>query len=224
MNKSMVLLTLFLFSCGDYKPGNGLYNTVGEVRSLGLSPSEVSSDTRATVVSICNALVQKESILSTALSTSHTFLTSQTDCQGNNISTGNVNVTIQSNGQAYLFRKSDGGDFIFPNVETSTSGILADVCANVSNLTNPIVGQTEVTYFRTTGIDPRDCTILTGESCIQVEKAFVQDGNAVVHTRDTLRIRINSNQGRIGFFTQRNKVTKSFCGLNEVLSFSAILK
>jgi hypothetical protein len=154
-----------------------------------------------------------------------TFFASQTDCSGNTVNSGNVEVVIQNNAGNYVFKKqSDNQDFIFPNVETNTSGVLADVCGSLSNLQNPLTNAQGATYFTTLNISSSDCPPVPGEICVQVESASQQGESFVVHTKEWLRIRTNSTSGKIGFFTQRKKITRGFCGVNQYLSFQASLK
>jgi hypothetical protein len=221
---SLIGLLLAAVSCGDTPSGPGVNDKVGQVRALSGAESFVSGETRNAVIAICNSLAQKEAQIQTQVNSPLTFNVGQTDCAGNTISSAPVTVTIQQSGTNFVFRRLDGQEFIFPNVETRTSGIFADICANQNNLTSPIVGVTEATYFTVSGINPQDCSPLSGEICIQVEKAFIEGTTATVHTREWLRVRTSSNNGLIGHFTQRKKITRSFCGLNETVSFSATLK
>lgn len=224
MKYSLAFMVFLAVSCGKYIPGSMTDTSIGEVRTLSVSPAAVTPETRTNVVAICNALLQKEAILSTAVNTTHTFTANQTDCQGSAISSGTQNVTIQRGSGGYVFRKVEGGDFMFPEIETTSSGVLSEICSNISNLRNPIIGRSEAVYFATSGINPSDCSPLFGELCIQVETAFVQGSTATIHTKDWLRIRTNPAQARLGFFSQRKRVTRSYCGQNEVLSFTATLK
>lgn len=220
MKKSALLVLLTLAACGEYDTtGTSSSNELQKQRSLELQT--VAGELKNAVVSVCNALLQKEAILPTAIGSNHTFSSSQTDCDGNVLSASSNIVSIQGNAAAgFTFRKADGLDFIFPDVETTTKGVFTDLCASVSNLQNPIIGTSEVTFFNLSNTCPQ----VSGEICLELVKAFVQGNTAVPHTSDTIRIRVNSDQGKIGFFTYRNKVTKSFCPDGKTLSLSATLR
>ena len=224
MKKLLLASLYFMVSCGSSTNGTGTYNSLGEIRSFPTVPGPATSVDNQNVVAICNALKQKESILDSSLNTNHTFVTSQTDCEGKVISSGTATTSLLKEGMSYVFKRSDGVNFTFPEVETSTHGIFTELCSSVSNLVNPIIGESEVTYFKTVGISPEHCSPIYGEVCIEIEKAVRQEISAVVRSKEWIRIRTNSSEGRIGFFTQRKKVTKSFCGNNQFLTFSATVK
>ncbi len=226
MKYSILLLSILAVSCGEYKTMGGASDRVGDIRQVTGQDAAASRLDRDNMVKVCNALARKESILMTALNSIHTFSTSQSDCDGNSIGSGNVNVVLQSGLSGFVFkRQSDGLDFIFPNVETADSGVLADICADISDLSNPVKGETEVTYFTTSAISSSDCAPSSGEICVKVEKAFFQGSTATIHTKEWLRVRVSSPDNKyIGFVTERKKVTQSFCGRNEALKFQASLQ
>lgn len=224
MKSYLLPMVLLVASCGDSVPGNGSMNRVGETRSL-LSTVEVSSLDRQNLATICTALAQKEVILPTALNSAHTFFTSQTDCEGKVTSAGDVGVTIQNSG-GYMFRRTDGQSFVFPDVETANSGVFKDICGslNLSPFSSPLRSASEVLYFGTLGISSADCPQRDGELCFSLERAFIQGTAAVVHTQEWIRIRTNPQLSKIGFFTHRKKITKSFCGQGQSQAFTATLK
>ena len=225
MNVRPLFFLFLVGACGtDMGPGtssNG--GSVGQMRSINAFVG-VSDREKARVSEICSALAQKEAILDSAISTAFTFDATQTDCSRNTISGGPVSVTIQRSNNDYVFKKQDGQDFIFPVVETTSSGVFKALCSNLNTLSNPVIQNSEATYFDFDGISVTDCTPASGDICIKIEKALVSGFNATVHTNEWLRIRTDSSKGRTGFFTQRKKVSKSFCGDREFLSFSATLK
>lgn len=219
-------LTAFLFiisSCGDYKAGQFVDTTVGEVKALS-NPVLIAGVEKDNIVSVCNALSQKELVLDSAVNTSHLFSVSQTDCTGKEVSSGNASVTIQKVGQNFIFKKSDGLDFLFPNLETTNFGLLSEICSNLGELSNPIIGQSEVTFISSLGINPGDCSPAFGEICLKLEKAYSQGVTAVVHTKEWIRVRTPSVQGFVGFYTYRKKVSRSFCPEGKTISSMATLK
>jgi hypothetical protein len=135
-----------------------------------------------------------------------------------------VPATIQKVGANFFFKKADGMDFLFPNLETTNTGLFPDICSSLAGLSNPIIGQNEVTFISTLGINPGDCAPAFGEVCVKLEKAFVQGSSAVVHTKEWIRVRTPSVQGLVGFFTFRKKVSKSFCPEGQTITSSATLK
>ena len=222
--KHYLIVSLFILSsCGDYKAGEYVDTSVGEVKAI-TSPTLISGVEKDNITSVCNSLSQKELALETAVNTNHLFSTTQADCAGKSVSSDNVSVTIQKLGTNFVFKKADGLDFLFPNLETTTSGLFSEICSNLGGLTNPVIGPNEVTFISSLGINPGDCSPAYGEICIKLEKAYVQGSSAVVHTKEWIRVRTPSVQGFVGFFTYRKKVSKSFCPEGRTITSSATLK
>lgn len=223
MKMILISMMAILSSCGDYKAGQFIDSSVGEVKAIS-APVLISGVEKDNLVSVCNSLSQKELVLDSALNTRHIFTANQTDCLGKTVFSGDIPVTIQKTGTNYVFKKGDGLDFIFPNLETPSSGLFSDICSNLDGLSNPIIGQNEVTFISSLGINPGDCSAAFGEICIKLEKAYVQGATAVVHTKEWIRVRTPSVQGLVGFFTLRKKVSRSFCPEGQTITSSANLK
>jgi hypothetical protein len=229
MKLSLILMSILLASCGEYGPISTLNTTkVGE--TLPLSGSPLSDTDRANLTTICNSLANKSSSLQSTVNSTLSFVTSQTDCSGNSMGSGTTDVTIQNSGSDFVFKqKVNGLDFIFPNVETNTSGVMSPACQNVASLSvtsnafSTPNGATTV-YYTTTGISPTDCPIITGEQCVLVQSGQTDAAGVRINTKEWIRFRISSTQGKLGFFTYRKKVAQSFCGVNETLTSQATLK
>jgi hypothetical protein len=130
------------------------------------------------------------------------------------------------NSSGYVFKKSDGQNFIFPEVETASSGVFKEICSNLnqSAFSSPLRSSGEALYFGTLGISTSDCPQRDGELCFSLERAFIQGTTAVVHTQEWIRIRTNPQLPKIGFFSHRKRITKSFCGQGQSQVFTATLK
>lgn len=218
------MAAILLSSCGNYEMTGNRIERVGEI--LPLTSRELTTTDRNNLSVICNAFRQKEAILPSTMNTLHTFSINQTDCEGNLITNEKTQVTIQSGLLGYFFKRvSDGQDFIFPQIETTQSGVLKEACDSLNTLSNPLMRENNVTYLTTTGILTSDCSPAYGEVCVKLDQAFVQGEQALVHTKEWLRVRVSSPDGKyIGFVTQRKKVTRSYCGRNEALTFGAKLE
>lgn len=220
MKKSALGLLLILTACGEYGT-TGSSSGGGNFQQRSMELSTVSGELSNAVIAVCNALAQKAAILPTAVGSSHTFSASQTDCDGNLLASASNITTIQGNATSgFFFRKSDGLEFLFPDVETQTAGQFVDLCRSVSSLQNPIIGTSEVTFFQLSN----NCPQASGEVCLELTKAFVQGNVAVPHTITTIRVRTTTSQGKVGFWTYQQKVTKSFCADGKTLTLSATLK
>lgn len=223
MKLAVLSLAVLAFACGKYEggvPGSSL----GQSRAF--QPLVADTTLQSNVTSICNALAQKSSILNSAVNSVHNFEASQTNCDGTLLFTGAVRTTIQNLGSEYQFRKDDGTSFIFPNVETNSSGIMAQFCSNLSNLqTQTVNSDNTVTSITTSGISSADCSPISGEICVLIENGPLSGSTFTVATQEWVRFRVsNSTNQKIGFFTQRKKVSRSFCGTNQSIEYRALLK
>lgn len=228
--KYLIFLALLgAYSCGKYETLGTGTDRVGGI--MPLTKASVNSTDRTNLLSVCDSLKVKSNMIGSALNSTHTFTTNQEDCDGTSLGGGNVKVVLQTGSSGFVFKKeSDGLDFMFPQVETDTQGIMSSICSGLRNSPNfqlPIIG-TDVTTVTTQAINPADCTPVTGEICVKVSKATPDETNsqtATVHTVEWFRVRISSPDGKyLGFLTQRKKITKSFCGNNEFLTYEASLK
>lgn len=224
MKYSFLFLTCLIVSCGKYE-SEVSRNLIGETRSA--TALSVSSSDRNNLASICGALAQKSTILPSIVGTTNfLFTTIQTDCEGETVVNADINVVVQNSGAGLVFKKSiDGLDYIFPEVETQSSGLLAGVCADLSTFSNPRLEGTSATWITTSGISSNDCTPLSGEICVMVEKGNLNnDQTYTVHTKEWMRVRVSSIEGKLGFFTERKRLTQSICEANKSQISRAILK
>lgn len=221
MKLAVLSLMLLAVACGQYESVSS-GSQLGQVRAF--SPAAVDPTTASQLSAICNALAQKSSILTSAIGSTHNFDAAQTTCEDVIVNMGIVQTTIQQFGD-FQFRKTDGTSFIFPNVETDTSGIMQPICANLANLQTQFQTASEVTSVTTTGISPDDCTPLAGETCVLFESGPLSGQSFTVTTKEWVRFRVtNPNNQKIGFFTQRKKVSQSFCGNNQSIQYRASLQ
>ncbi len=225
MKISLLFLSLFALSCGKIDVTGTGSSIVGETRSISAF-SALSDTDRNNLQTVCSALASKISILSNSVGANFNFSTTTSDCSQKKTSELNVETVLQGSNSNFIFKRKDNNqDFIFPEAETNTSGVFADVCTQFNTIQNPIVSGSGAIYVTTSGISPSDCTQQTGEICVSVEKASQQGDQYVIHTKEWLRVRISSLMGdKLGFVTQRKKVTRGPCGVGEVLEFQALLK
>lgn len=225
MKFGILFLSFLALSCGKIDVTTSSSSSVGESRGINAF-SALSTTDRNNILSVCNALTSKASVLPSFVGATYSFSSDTSDCERKKTSELNVETIIQSNGQNFVFKRKDNNqDFIFPEVETNTSGVLVEACNLLTGLQNPLVSGTSATYVTTSGISSGDCTPASGEVCLSIEKAAQQGNFFIVHTKEWLRVRVsNPTNARIGFVTQRKKVTRGSCGIGEVLEFQATLK
>lgn len=221
MKLFLLSILVLAAACGKYKvaPSSSL---IGQ--KLLVSP--LSSLDRTNLQTICNAMASKNVVVNTNLN----FTTFEGDCAGNTITNGVVPTTIQQSGSNFVLkRKLTGQDYVFPELESPTQGLLSDLCSNLAanpqTFDNPVQsGSDQVTYSTTSG-DITECSPQPEQLCVVVQRASIQNGEYIVHTKDFMRVKVSnaSGTGKLGYFTFRKKIAKSFCGINEQVVFSAEL-
>lgn len=226
MKFSLILLSFLALSCGKIGTTSSGSNTVGESRSINAF-SVVSDTDRNNLNVVCNSAAAKSAILPSVVGATYNWSSSTSDCAKKVTNEFNVETIIQNTGTNFVFKRKDNNqDFIFADVETNTSGILADACSLLNGgQQNPVVSGSNASYISTSAISSSDCQPTSGEICVSIERASQQGDQFVVHTKDWLRVRVSSpTNERIGFVTQRKKVTRGSCGTDQVLQFEASLK
>lgn len=225
MKLGTIALLILSVSCGRYKVTGGNTASVGELRQM--TTRQLAADEQESIGQICNALRIKSGTISSVSGATFTFDTAQTDCNGQSLGSGEVQTTIQNSGFGPTFkRKSDGQDFFFPTVETLTSGTFSELCSSLSTANGVQTNATqEVTFYRSTNIPQNECEPRIGEVCFYLEKGFDQlNGSVKIHTKEWIRVRTASTQGKIGFFTFRRKISQSYCPENQAQVLEATLK
>ncbi len=222
-------LLAFMFfgslACGKYD-SNVKSNSIGESRSS--NALTVTSSDRNNLSTVCSALATKAQTLGSATNYSFLFATKQSDCDGKTVIDADITVKLQTGGNGFVFKNThDGMDYIFPEVETSTTGLLSSVCGNLSSFNNPIIdipGQSAL-WVTTSGIPSKDCVPAGGEVCVQVEKGILTgDQDYTIHTKEWMRVRVISSQEKYGFFSHRKKVTNAICSPFKAQISEAFLK
>lgn len=227
MKCTYLAFILLMASCGRYEVG-GSSSTIGEVRSF--TPSALSSSDLTNLQKICQALGSKNT--STLVNSTHIFSSAQTNCGGGNAETGTLVTTriLSVGGNSFFKRQDNGLDFIFPEVDTPSFGIMSRVCGALTSqtgLTNPSrLTSGESQWVSTLGINSADCLPSSGEVCVLFETGSPQDGGSdyVIHTKEWVKFRTNSIEPKLGFYSFRKKITKSFCTQNDFLTYEATLK
>lgn len=225
MKFALLIMTVLVASCGQYE-SDVTRNLIGESRSA--DALVVTTTDRNNISSICTALGQKASTLASAVGSTYLFATQQSDCDGITVVNADLNVIIQTGGTGYIFKKSsDGLDYIFPELETNTTGLLTNVCADPTSFVNPQIdpGTNSATWITTVGISSNDCTPASEELCVQVETGSLNaDQTYTIHTKDWMRVRLTSTNGKLGFFTQRKKLTQATCATYKSQISQALMK
>jgi hypothetical protein len=208
----MIFLVLFATSCGKVEVTGG--TGVGEIKNV--SPLVVGQSELSIISSICQAIAQKTAALPSYINAPATFSYSRKSCSDKTFGTASdVNATIQSTASGFKFVLSGGVDFYFSDLETTDHGSMSQICQQLSTqgtLTSPINYGSEYIFFTTSGISGADCSPLSLENCIYIEKGSADgSGQAKIHTKEWSRYRVQSYTGRVGFFTSKKQLTSLSC-------------
>ncbi len=221
MKTTLILLLLFSVSCGkvDMKTGGG----VGQIRSI--QPQQISVGEHLVFDSICAGLTKKAQRFASSLPSSLTFDVQEKDCDGKTITFGSQQVRVEGSSGSYTFARQDsGGSFIFPNAETTSSGVMKEVCEGAQSM--PLINEGEARWVSTTGFSSSECPSASGEQCVLIETASKQGtGDSYrVHTREVVRFNVNANSGKHGYFMYRKKFADSNCDEGDNTEASASLR
>lgn len=222
MKFTVILVALLMAACGRMETISNA-SKVGELKSYSTTtPLTVDVNN---VRSICTAFNTKSSTITTGVTLN--FGVVDKGCAETPVNTSSANVEIQSTGSGFRFvNTATSSAFIFPEVETSTSGLLAEFCQSLnstSTFKNPIINGANSTYISTSGVNPADCPTVSGEVCVLVEKGVLEGTMYRIHTKEVMRVRTATNAGRIGYFTYRKKVAQAQCSVNESIRLEATL-
>ncbi|HXH74234.1 MAG TPA: hypothetical protein VNJ08_04670 [Bacteriovoracaceae bacterium] len=226
MNKLILLTVLFMsFGCGNDHAK--VTNLLGETRAF--SPVVMSDAERTRLTTICNALTTKAQALAQVNTQNLSFSVSQRECSAAaGFLAGSVVIvptTITANPPEFKLRRADNGNpFVYADLETSESGIMKTVCAELATATNPrrLDNGTSI-WITTSDISTTDCNPKGNELCLQIETGTPNGTNFDITTREWMKFQLDASLPRYGFFTERRTLTNALCGLNLTSQTQAIL-
>ena len=221
MMKLWILMSLLtLAACeGDSVPKSDSVNGVLEYIE---TPMEASDAAR--LRSICDALSAKEDQLSVLISSEYTFDYSFKGCSDSALGTPKtIATTIQRPYGNYVFERTDGDGFAFPDVETSTKGVLARFCNQGANIVSPIRSSDTGAMWVTTVTDAGRCSAGSGAFCVRIQSgSMTSPGYYQIHTNEWMKIKLT--QPRRGFFIERTLVSSASCSSGKTVEKKVVLK
>lgn len=195
-------------------------STLGNIREFLQVP--VTGDDFA---NLCAKLEQKEGRLST-LSTAqaeYRFSYAQKNCNQSEMGARSTAVvTIDQLGGNYFFKPAGDSSFAFKEIETSSEGIMKEICANVRALTNPLMtGSNSAMWFRK--VNEENCRSDNNNICIKFEKGSLDSYNRyTIHTEELIQFALNGNN--TGFFVKRFLSTAGNCSKGQIIQREAIMQ
>lgn len=227
-----VITLLVLASCGKVN----LPQDEGFGNDYSLTPVSVGegSGDYQNLVDICSAIVTKSQTINALVGSTYTFAGTSKGCTDEGYGNiGDATVTLASQAGGYKFVEGVN-NFYFSDVETDTDGLISKVCAqhppgSTAPFTSPIVNGSNLIYFTTTDLSGSDCPLAATEKCIKIEQALkaVVPGKGergVPYSREWSRIKLNQNQGPLGFFSYKKRITSAGCSQGSFLGRTATLK
>jgi hypothetical protein len=222
----ILIISIFMVisACGRVEPTQ---NRLGEMRSDAqalITPLE-----RSRISSICNALNTKSKNLSQAALLSLSYSVRQRECSeelGGLSAASSVAVAIEAKAAGYKINRVDNGQpFIYPNLETTQSGMMGIICTNLDEATNPIrLENGNALWVNTSQISATDCNPQRNEICILIETGTPTGNTYQIITKEWMKFQLDPLLPKLGFVTQRRTISSVFCALNQSSQLEALLE
>jgi hypothetical protein len=222
MKTIVIIMGMILFaSCGKIETANK-FNIVRKYE-----PLVMTDDHKNQISLLCAAMGQKASALDSALGSTFNLSLATKECNQAEISSaGNVTVTAQKEGSDYLFKVGTGA-FRFQYIETNNSGIMKEICNEISSLTNPFKAINGSAVWISTNVTSSDCPAANGNKCILIETGTPQVNSTdsyTINVRDWIRFVTDPNLANYGFYSYRKQTNKNFCTESKFQEAIATLK
>ncbi len=223
MSKLSVLFLLAVISCVSENKIDPV--TVGNLTRF--EPRLLSFEETEKVAAICRALASKEELLSILVTTGteYNFSYAQKGCNDTALPLSKiVSTTIQTVGDSsYVFKAKENAVFGFPEVETSTKGVMAKICENLGNLMSPFQTSSSGATWFTVNTASERCRPDSESFCIHIQRGTIAyDVNYTIHTNEWIKFKMGTPN--LGFFTERTLVSSAGCSDNKTIERSAVLK
>lgn len=224
MSKFLLLALILMIGCKAQEQKTP--DSVGNIKKY--EPIEISEADYKKVHAICIALAAKEDILNILITTAnnYNFLYAQKNCDDKIMpAMENVVTTLQGFDPYYTFQPKNGALFGFPNVETTSNGIMVDICEAVmrgGDIKSPMTTRTGAIWF-TTNTSAEHCKQDGSAYCIHIQRGTaVSTYDYKIHTNEWMKVQVAGPHR--GFFTERKLISSANCGNKETFQKKAVLK
>lgn len=221
-----ILLSIFILSFVSCMPEQVPEDSLSLSEVVRFEPLMVTVEDNERINAICSALLDKEDILDVIVTSGKEYLFDygQKGCQDSSFpSMKRVTTSIQRSEINYFFRPKENDVFGFPDVETTTKGVLTQICANTQNLMNPMQTSSAGALWFTTFTSSEHCQSDAQGICIHLQRgSVVNDFYYKIHTNEWLKIKI-TNDNR-GFFKERKLISTAACSGKGFIEKRASLK
>lgn len=217
-----IFALLLVISCAQEQ--NQVIGTVDEVKTY--EPVMVGFEDGERIKAICRDLSSKEDILNILVNngTEYTFDYAQKGCEDKEISeTKQVVTTIVASGDNFIFKTKNGEAFGFNNVETSSKGIMAEICKSTGYLMSPMQTSSSGAIWFTSMASSQECKSDINGLCMYIQRgSFVSGTKYQIHTNDWIKFRTTADKK--GFFMERKMISSAGCGTGKTIVRKAVLK
>lgn len=210
-------LAILAGACGRSNAPTG-DASLNQLRSF--APAILSEPERNQLAQLCQALAQKAQGLSVAPPQNLQFQVQERPCgkaanlEGIVAQPVAAVTEVQSPG-TYRIRRSDKNlEFVFPDLETNSTGSMAAVCSDLgAQAQNPRrLGNGNSLWVSTLNADPAYCNPKTNEVCVQLETGIQEANGERIIKREFMRFQMDNTLPRFGFWVEREVVTTALCG------------
>ncbi len=212
MTKFLFLPLIFLLSCVSEPAKNP--DSVGD--TVPFQPATNLEDNER-VKAVCKALANKENILNVLSSSGseYTYSFSQKNC-GEQVlpAAKDVVVKVGRSDNGYIFKPKNGEAFGFSDIETTSAGVMAEICKFGGTLESPITSGSTGAIWWTTFTASEHCSPGFGTLCVHLQRGNSVDGQRYrIHTNEWIKFKLfDSNEG---FFIERKLISSAGCkGVN----------
>lgn len=223
MSKILLLALFLVVSCNEEKATS---DTVGNLRRF--EQVALQAGDAKKVRAICAAMAAKEDILNILISNANEyhFQYAQKNCEDSKMpAMKTVVTTIQGFDPHYSFQSKNGVYFGFPMVETTSNGIMAEICTEVFDgrtLESPMTTRSGAIWFTTT-TSTDHCKSSDKELCIHIQRGSHESNNNYrIHTNEWMKVAMSGSKR--GFFTERKLVSTASCPDKKKFEKKAVLK
>ncbi len=206
--KPILLAFLFVFVACSGQKKEEIAGSAGEDRST--NPIVVDGNFKKTLKSVCDALDDKEWRLDDYVGReTFQFEYGETDCGAGRGEAERLSIQIIKNASGYQFYDLEGR-FRMTEVETKTTGIMKDLCKNISAPTNPlIVGNTAIEMRNTS---TRHCRNDSSNTCFHIMRGRVTANGKKYKVEESTLISFHKEAGYMrGFYTYKSVQTLGAC-------------
>jgi hypothetical protein len=171
------------------------------------APEKIGTSDVEKIQKICNALKEKERLISDNLSLEYVMSGSTKACTDSGFAPlADVSVKLVDQSGYKFFEGSV--PYYFSDVETENSGILGQICQSLSLGVSPIMIGADYVFFDVD--DSSDCVSGGNQQCIRVEKAAKSsDTEAKIFSREWIKVKLD--QPNLGFWTYKKRISQSSC-------------